>query len=147
MEWGVGTSYAALLPLGGAIQSLVHACDRGRHPQASASRFEDCVRVGRLMSTSGTSMISVAIGHALARRSGMQTPADREAERKFRWMQVAYVDRAGQFESSEVEMRQYFADLVATGSETRAQELMLARHGVPLQPPADWKDPRPENGG
>jgi hypothetical protein len=146
MELGVATSYAAMLPLGGAIQSLVHACDRARYPKASARRFEDCARVGRLMSRSGTSMITVAIGHALMRRSGMQTQADREAERNFRWTQSAYIDRVGQFEGSAAEMRQYFADLVATGSETRAQELLLARHGIPLQAPSDWKDPRPNSG-
>jgi len=37
MEWGLATSYAALLPMQGAIQSLVHACDHGRYPQASAA--------------------------------------------------------------------------------------------------------------
>jgi hypothetical protein len=147
IQMSMATANAAAIAIGAGLQNLVHACDRTRYPDASPQRFEDCARAGRMMARTGTSMISEAIGHALVRRAGMQSDADREAERAFKWRRERLVDGYPRSEADAAEWRLYFSDLVATKRESRAQELMLARLGIPLQPPADWQPKSTETGG
>jgi hypothetical protein len=132
-------AYAAALPM--RWMAVTHACDRARHPQAPEARFEDCARIGRALEHSGASVVSKRIGGSLVRRSGLQDHADREAQRVLDWkLQVAgeLLDE----KSSPRELAAYFDDLASTRDEVRAQELLLARHGVARQPPADFQGPK-----
>ena len=125
-------AHAAALPV--RMQGLARACKRSNHPEVAQTRFEDCARIGRGIVDSDSSGLSKLLGSALVRVSGLQDEADRKARRALEWRQHSMTS-AGQDGSHAA----YFADLASTGSEQRAQELAMARHGIPLDPPADWK--------
>jgi hypothetical protein len=126
-------AYAAALPL--PMVSLSRACRREAHPQAAPARFEDCARIGRGISQSDSSVMMKQLGLSLVHVSGLENDADREAKRQMDWRQQAAVEAMNRPGGAEG----YFADLASTRSETRAQELLLARHGIALEPPADWQ--------
>jgi hypothetical protein len=126
-------AYAAALPL--PMVSLSRACRREAHPQAAATRFEDCARIGRGIVQSDSSVMMKQLGLSLVHASGLEGDADREANRQMDWLQQATVETMNRRGGAEG----YFADLASTRSETRAQELLLARHGIALEPPADWQ--------
>jgi hypothetical protein len=125
-------SFAAALPL--PMQNLMHACDPARHPQAPVARFENCARIGRGIVQSDSSLMSKMLGSALVRVSGFEDEADRAARRTLEWRQ----DAANKL-LDQRDYQGYFTDLASTRSETRAQELLLSRHGIPLAPPQRWK--------
>jgi len=128
-------AYAATLPL--PLNSLTRACRREAHPDLAPARFENCARIGRAILDSNSSMILKTIATAVVRVSGQQNDADREAKRVLYWRQQAAVEAMNRPHGAEG----YFADLVSTGSETRAQDLLLTRQGVALTPPKEWKAP------
>jgi hypothetical protein len=78
-----------------------------------------------------------SLGANVVRRSGLEGDADREARRSLGWLMQASGELLDE-KAHPGELKAYFADLAATSSETRAMELLLARHGRPIQPPADW---------
>ena len=80
--------------------------------------------------------MSKVLGSALVRVSGRQDDADRQARRALDWRQHA----AGPLATGP-ELAAYFADLDSSEDETRAQELLMARHGLALEAPSDWKAP------
>ena len=130
---GVGAmAHAAALSF--PIQGLSRACNRANHPGVDAARFEDCARIGRGMLASDSAMMVKSIGASLLRHSGQASSADLEAGRAYAWLRDASTRLMAPREYAP-----YFEDLASTGSETRAQELLLARHGESLVPPADWK--------
>jgi hypothetical protein len=117
---------------------LSRACRRSEHLQLAPKRFEDCARIGRGIMASESSVMAKMTGSALIRASGSQNDADRQARRALEWRQAS----AGKAIDERLHpggLAAYIADLDSTGSETRAQELAMARHGIPLDPPADWK--------
>ena len=129
-------AHAAALPL--PMQSLVHACDPSRHPGLASDRFENCANIGRGIVQSNASVVSKRIGAALVRRSGLETDADRQAARALSWGMEVGNELLDELEQPG-RLAGYFEDLASTGSETRAQELLMTRHGVALEPPAGWK--------
>ena len=128
-------AYAAALPL--KIAPILRACKRAQHPDAPAARFEDCARIGRGILNSESSVLSKRVGGSLVRASGLEGDADREARRALDWLLQASMELLDE-KKHPGELKAYFADLASTSSETRAMELLRARHGVPIQPPADW---------
>jgi hypothetical protein len=126
-------AYAAAVPQ--AVQALTHACRPQSHPQADPARFENCARIGRNMVKSDSSVLTKHMGFAVVRSSGQQNDTDRELRRVLDWRQQAAVEAMNRPHGGEG----YFDDLAATGSESRAQELLLARAGIALDPPKDWK--------
>lgn len=126
-------AYAATLPF--QAISLIRACRRAQDPQGSEARFEACARIGRGIVRSESSVMTKMIGLRLVANSGLENDSDREARRAMDWRQHA----AGKLLNSRTdELAGYFADLASTGSETRAQELLMARHGVAAEPPSGW---------
>jgi hypothetical protein len=132
-------AYAAALPM--SLRTLSRACKREKHPRVAAERFENCARIGRGLLRSESSVFSKRFGSGLVRNSGLEDAADREARRSLDWQLEASTELLRDA-SMSAEGPSYFNDLAATGSETRAQELLLARHGLPLQAPANWQGGR-----
>lgn len=126
-------AYAAALPA--QLGSITRACRRELHPQSAPSRFENCVSIGRNILKSDSSLLMKSIATSVVRVSGLQTDADREAKRVLDWRQQAAVEAVNRPNGADG----YFADLASTGSEARAQELLLTRAGIALDPPKDWK--------
>jgi hypothetical protein len=125
---------AAALPL--PMSALMRACNKSLHPEASAARFEDCARIGRGILASESSVMSKMIACALVRVTGLETEADRQAHIALQWRQHAVTDAL--YARSD-ETAAYFNDLASTGSEIRAQELVMTRRGIPIEPPDSWK--------
>jgi len=125
---------AAALPL--PISTLMRACNKSSHPEASAARFANCARIGRGILASESSVMSKMIACGLVRATGLETEADRQVDIALQWRQHAVIDAL--YAHSE-ETAAYFADLASTGSEVRAQELLMTRRGVPIDPPDAWK--------
>jgi hypothetical protein len=125
---------AAALPL--PMSALMRACNKSLHPEASAARFEDCARIGRGILASESSVMSKMIACALVRVTGLETEADRQAHLALQWRQHAVTDAL--YARSD-ETAAYFNDLASTGSEIRAQELVMTRRGIPIEPPDSWK--------
>lgn len=128
-------AYAAALPID--FVSLSRACDHSRPPELSVVRREACARIGRGIMASDGSIMTRRLGAMLVRVSGLQSEADREARRSLEWRLQASMELLGE-KARPSELKAYFADLAATASETRAIELLLARHGRPMEPPAGW---------
>jgi hypothetical protein len=128
-------AYAAALPID--FVSLSRACDRSRAPEPSVARREACARIGRGILASDSWIMTKRLGAMLVRVSGLQGDADREARRSLDWRLQASVELLGE-KARPSELTAYFADLASTSSETRAMELLLARHGRPMEPPAGW---------
>jgi hypothetical protein len=126
-------AYAAAVPM--QLGSISRACRRELHPDSAPERFENCARIGRNVMNSDSSVLMKTIASGWLRVSGMQNDADRETRRVFDWRRQASVDAMNRPHVAEG----YFDDLASTGSESRAQELLLTRAGIPLDPPEDWK--------
>jgi hypothetical protein len=126
-------AHAAALPF--RVLTLTRACNRAENRQASAARFEACARIGRGIMRSESSAATKMIGSGLVRRSGLENDGDREAKRALDWRMQAAGDL---LRTGPGEIVGYFTDLASTGSETRAQELLMARHGVAADPPPGW---------
>ncbi len=123
-----------------AYQSLVQACSREKHPDASPSRFRDCAQVGRLMLMHSTSLISRLIGRAVLRVSGQATAADIATARIVDWQyehwQSLVATRAADDAS---DIKKLAGDWLDTGDEAQVMQRQLGRAGIPLTPPADWQ--------
>jgi hypothetical protein len=132
-------AYAAAFPV--RFLSLSRACDHARLPKPSAPRLEACARIGRGIMSSDVSLMTKSLGSMLVRRSGLQDDADREARRSIDWLLQASGELLDE-KTHPGELKAYFADLAATSSETRAMELLMARHGRPIEPPAGWAGTR-----
>jgi hypothetical protein len=128
-------AYAAAFPV--RFASLSRACDQAVPPKPSTRRLQDCARIGRAIMASDVSVMTKSLGANVVRRSGLEGDADREARRSLGWLMQASGELLDE-KAHPGELKAYFADLAATSSETRAMELLLARHGRPIQPPADW---------
>jgi hypothetical protein len=130
-------AYAAALPMSRGMVALRHLCDRAKHPDLAAARFDACARIGRAVRDSEAAVYTQRIAASIVRVSGLESDADRDATRRLDWL----LDASGKVLSEEktADIAAYFEDLASTGSETRAQELVLSRHGLPIQPPAEWK--------
>jgi hypothetical protein len=128
-------AYAAALPV--QFTSLSRACDQSRLPKPSTARLEACAHIGRGIMASEGSVMTKRLGAMLVRVSGLQGDADRAARRSLDWLLQASWELLDEG-THPGELNAYFADLAATSSETRAIELLLARHGRPIEPPADW---------
>lgn len=131
----IARSAASAIP---SMMTLVNVCDRGKHPEAPATRFARCGAIGHLMLGEATSLQSRVIGLAILRRSGQLTAQDELASRRLRWTakQSADLDL-----EDPAELRRYFSDLLRTNGEVAAMERQLARAGKPAQPPAGWMAP------
>jgi hypothetical protein len=121
-------------------QGLVNACKRSGHSQAPTRRFELCGEIGRKMMAGGTTFLTEAMGSALLRVTGQFNDDDRKLRRRLDWRMQANADLA-KFLASPEELGQYYADLQSTGNESRTIELFMQRHGVAIDPPADYKSP------
>lgn len=128
-------AYAAALPE--QFLSLRRPCDHSRPPEPSAARLRACARIGRGIMASNASILQKRLGSMLVRVSGLAGDADREARRSLDWQMQASVELLDE-KLHPGELNAYFADLASTKSETRALELLLARHGRPIEPPAGW---------
>ena len=124
---------AAAIP--GSMQMLTRSCNLSLHPEASPSRLENCARIGRSIIASDSSVMSKMIASAVVRVTGLETEADRQAQIALEWRQ----NRVFNANAASSGYSDYFADLASTGSETRAQELAMARRGDPIEPPEGWK--------
>jgi len=114
-------------------------CRRHDLPQLPEARFALCARLGRKIMHLANSTIEQKLGYSLIKTAGVTPTAEDEAfYRRLQWRERA---ASGYFEPSQNpgEFRAYFADLLSTNDEGRAQELVLARHGIPLEPPKGWK--------
>jgi hypothetical protein len=131
---------SAAAMVGGAWRPLLKACRRREQPQAPARRFELCAQVGRGIMRNGTSLMTESLGYALVRNSALVTAEDRLMKRRAQWRQQALIDLAMRMESPQ-ESDAYFKDLLSTGIESRAVELIMQRHGIPIEPPVDWQAP------
>jgi hypothetical protein len=132
-------AYAAAMVMPG-MQTLLKLCRRSEQGQAPARRFELCAEAGRGMMRSGTSYISQSMGFALVRVSGLATADDKQLKRRLSW-RMQGPENVSQFLDQPREFDLYFEDLLSTGSESRAVELLMQRHGIALEPPPDWKSP------
>jgi hypothetical protein len=124
----------------GNWQPVLKTCRRKEQPQAPARRFELCAQAGRVFMRAGTSFITESLGFALVRNSGLVTADDRLARRRSQWRQQAMIDLAKALENPR-EFDLYFDDLLSSGVEARAVELLMQRNGVPIEPPANWQAP------
>jgi hypothetical protein len=130
---------AAAMP---SSAQAMRACDRDNNPQAAATRFDNCGRIGRLMQADGLTVMARRLGAGYLRRSRTIAATDLAAVRELDWRLRQSFPLVRQFESDPVALQRYFADLASTGSEIAAQELLLHRAGIALAPPPEWKSPQ-----
>jgi hypothetical protein len=114
------------------------SCSRKRQPDLPQARLETCARIGRKIMQTGTTLMMFGSGIGVVNSTGLATAEDLERVRRHRWMteQLGHTTGPG---ASGREFNLYFDDLLSTRSEIRAQELLLQRQGLTLDPPAGWK--------
>jgi len=120
-----------------AYQNLTHAC--AETPPDNWSRLAHCEDVGRLMATKGDALITQLIGFVVLRKIDRLTDADRELERKRRWVLHQLWRRADARVVDDRDM----ADWQSIDSEFEIQRRALSRAGISPDPPADWVVPMP----
>lgn len=132
--------FARSAAMAAGSMGAMRACDVEQNPGASEARFADCARVGRLMRDAGTTMMGRQLGMAFLRVSGSVTPADEAANRIAAWKVQQFIGQSRSLSDPRTVLA-YYADLKATGNELRAQELLLGRAGIAIEPPAGWTRP------
>jgi hypothetical protein len=126
-----------------AYDSLMRACSRDMHPEASPERFRDCASIGRLMLTHATTLLGSRIGRGVLRVSGQATAADRADARVADWQFEQHLALVRD-ESDGVE-KAAMTDWLQTGDELQVIRRRLQRAGIPAMPPANWQ-PRSREG-
>lgn len=136
-----GSAFAAAA-IGAFPVQFFRACDaRKPMPGSSAQRFSDCAKVGRSIYEGATTVLDQRLGLALQRRASPDPSAFDELQRRLDWRMHQSVNVSRSAETNPGEFIAWYRDVVGTRSEIRAQELALARAGIPLEPPADWTRP------
>jgi len=131
---------AAAAMVGSNWRPVLKACRSKEQAQAPSRRFELCAQAGRVFMRNGTSFLTESLGYSLVRNSGLVRAEDRLQRRRSQWRQQAMATLAEVFDKPQ-EADLYFNDLLDTGMEARAVELLMQRHGIPIEPPADWQAP------
>lgn len=116
--------------------SPTKACKPVDQPLA-IERREACLAVGRLMLTESNTLNSMRIGAALLRLAGAEDAA--EVSRNTEYLVQEYSVLSGSALEDPDEFARFQADWLQTRSELQVAKNMLARAGIPLLPPADWK--------
>ena len=133
----MGFAFATVTP---AYQTLVQACSREKHPDASPSRFRDCAQIGLLMLMHSTSLISRLIGRAVLRVSGQATAADIANARIVYWQHEHWLSLVSTRAADEAsDIKALARDWLDTGDEAQVMQRRLGRAGIPLTPLADWQ--------
>jgi hypothetical protein len=131
--------FAAAMSIG-PYQSLMRACSRDRHPDASSLRLRDCAAIGRLMMTQATSMISRQIGRGILRVSGQATDADLASARALDWRYENWTKLVFASKQDDgARLKATARDWEETGDETQVMDRELERSGIALTPPASWQ--------
>jgi len=91
----------------------------------------DCIKLGRLMLHSDTTMITAVFGTAILRKLEALAGSDRDYARRIAWLQdnVSAVKTGAD---------RYIEDYFSTGSEIEALRRAMTRAGK-AEPPADWQ--------
>jgi len=119
-------------------QGLVQSCQRDKHPEAAASRFEKCAKAGRLMLDESTMFLPRFIGRTMLRVSGLANDEDRKLALTTEWQYEQHKRLTPTDESNLTPLRQQMDLLVASDSEVEAAQQDLRRASVPLSPPPGW---------
>ena len=116
--------------------SLMVACKSPNSPLA-ADRREACLAAGRLMLNESNTLDSMQIGVALLRRAAARDID--EITRNAEYFTLEYAVLASSALEDPVEFARYQADWLQTRNEIQIARNLLARAGIPLLPPVDWK--------
>jgi hypothetical protein len=116
---------------------LDRSCARAASPRAPESRFEACARVGRRMLREGSSPLTQMQGYDTI-PADLRTQDDEARDLDLSWRLYQGVELGGSSFTS-AEAIAHFRDLVASGSDARADELQLERFGISPKAPKDWK--------
>ncbi|HTA65422.1 MAG TPA: hypothetical protein VK753_07955 [Xanthomonadaceae bacterium] len=119
--------------------SLVDACSQAKHPEAGTKRFANCGRIARLMMGRAQTLSGRADGAALLRASHAGAKADIERVRTVTWQSEQFEKVASVLGSDPVAKQNYMNLIQASDSEMPAVQYDLTIFGIPLTPPADWK--------
>lgn len=121
-----------------AFQSLVTACTIDTHGK-NADRTEDCRKIGRLLATTGDSIIASRIGFTVLRVSRSFDDSDIALCRQDDW--IAYHTRRDLRAPEDADNAlRYHTDWLQTGSELGAMRKAAERANLAPTPPADWND-------
>lgn len=128
--------------------SPMPACKPTEHPLAP-DRREACQAAGRLMWSKSNSLLSMGVGASVLCMAGAVDAAAITREQKY-FMEEATLASVRAMEDPD-EFAHWQIDWLQTLSEVQAARNLLARAGIPVLPPADWKSnpqrfhERPEN--
>jgi hypothetical protein len=101
--------------------------------------LEDCRRIGQTIAAEADSVIARALGLGLQGAAGADSEQYLAARRSHEWRLQQFSALDARMEAEPALLTAYYRDVLDTNSEVRAQELLLARAGIALEPPADWK--------
>jgi hypothetical protein len=127
-----------------AFESQINApfpnfhCRKSELAQLPAARFENCAKIGRKMMRAGNSGMMQGVGYRYVSLAELSTPEDEAVRRTQLWRADRFLDHAEDMQSAEG-FAAFYGDLVSTNSGETAQNRLLQRAGVALEPPADWK--------
>jgi hypothetical protein len=120
---------------------LIQSCDHNtRRPPLTAMRIELCAKAGRLMLSKATTLKARIVGNHLLEISGTITARDRELAREAEWLKTPHQQLDIKPESAK--WRELIDLYQNSDGEIKALEEFLRRHGVPLNPPAEWRSSR-----
>ncbi len=146
MEFGRSRSAAFAVRLFDSGR-LEDACNRTKHPDTPAARFQECAKVARLM-LSDASLEWGSTAAKLLRGSREASAADVDAVRGALWLHQSAIrlQMSHPFaDNTFAELAGFSKDWQETGSETEVVKRQLSRAGIALVPPVGWH-PSDEHG-
>jgi hypothetical protein len=121
------------------IASLFDACQKTKHPNAGAQRFDTCGKIARLMIGRSQTLLGRMFGVAILRASHMGGQADIPMVRAVTWQFEQYKPIEAALGSNAVAKQNHLDMIQSTDSEMQVIQYELRGAGIPLTPPAGWK--------
>lgn len=130
-------------------QALTRACEVNAKPAPSEARKADCVTVGRLLLSKGSTIINQRVGAAILRKAGQFGEEDQRALREVDWIMAQYnimmagkAEKPAKADDQANEIKEWALDHKVGDREVDSWKRRLERHGLAQTPPADWVSPR-----
>jgi hypothetical protein len=129
-----------------AYQPLTRACDASAKPAPGDARKADCVTVGRLLLSQGSTIITQRMGAAILRKVGQFGSEDQRQLREIDWIMAQYntmsSSQPDKGDDVASQLKEWTLDHKVGDREIDSWKRRLARHGLANTPPADWVSPR-----
>ena len=121
------------------VAALFHVCRQADLAVSAPGRAASCRSIARLMMRRSQTMAGRMSGVALLRASHAGTRADVGMVRTVTWQYEQYLPIAYAMSGDGVDRQNHLSLVQSIDSEIKVDQYELETAGIPLEPPAGWK--------